>query len=562
MINVHYPLFYGRFREALLLLVAVVAAGCSSTGGVSTGGRVDPIEHQLMAAIALERGEQLVAVQESLSLAQKSPDSEYARRATELAFDYGFDAYALSSAERWVRLEPESRTAHGYLGRLYVMRNSLDAAWESLSFSLGAPEERTDADYISLSGDLSEIAAPARGLEVFLRFDEQQPGMPGITASIASLAAESGDLELAVSSARRTLALAPEWVATRVMLARFLLASGQSMGAFEQMAFAQEMHPGLEMELEFIHLVALAGEFEDALERLERMEGRYPDNPDLRRSRALVQLQSGDYASAQVSFMALLTDAYFVNECFWYLGQIAYQSGDYLQAIRYFDRVTAGGWVVPARLSTSQSYLALGQPDQALRVQEEFAAAYPKQVYATLQPRAEILASQGRNQQAQEIIALALEYKPWDAELWMYKGGLEEQAGQQAMAVKSFRRAVELAPQNPTALNALGYTLTVAGEDYEQAATYIRQALDMEPDNPAFMDSLGWVLFKQGEREEARVWLENAYAALPDPEIAAHLGELLWRQGEETAATEIWQEAAASNPGNRALQQTMERFLQ
>ena len=99
-------------------------------------------------------------------------------------------------------------------------------------------------------------------------------------------------------------------------------------------------------------------------------------------------LQSGDYEQAQVEFVGLLADAYFVNECFWYLGQIAAQSGDRLQAIRYFGRVTSGAWLVAARLGMSQAYVELGDPDTALQVQRDFAHRYPKQMFATLQPQA------------------------------------------------------------------------------------------------------------------------------------------------------------------------------
>ncbi len=513
-----------------------------------------------MAEIALQRGEYLVAVQEYLKLAQKSTDPEFARRATELAYEYGFDAYALASAERWVALVPDDPAAHAYLGRLYVARNSPDKAWESLNIALGPVEERADRDYVGLAGDLSELADPKRALELFLRFDAEDPGDPGINAAIASLAAEAGELDIAIERARRMLVLAPEWAGSRVMLARYLLAADQTSTAFEQMAFAMEMNPGLPMELEFAQLVALAGEYEDALERIERLDERYPDNPDLLRARALIRLQAGDIGGAQTDFMSLLTDAYFVNECFWYLGQIALQEGDYEQAIRYFERVSAGSWLVPARLSTSQAYLALNDSDRALQVQQDFAAQYPKSRFDTLQPQAEILASTGRYDEAQEVIALALEYKPWEPELWLYQGGLCEQQLDYGGAVKSFERAVELAPQNSTALNALGYTLTISTRRYDDAYGYISRALEIEPDNAAIMDSMGWVLFRQGKTDEARAWLEGAYELLPDAEVAAHLGEVLWASGETDAAWSVWNEALAADPENAALLETVERF--
>ena len=87
--------FTGRlFRKNLNLLVLLLA-GCASPSPVPDYTR-SPIEYQLMAEIALQRGDYLVSAQQYLKLAQESRDPEFAQRATELAYDYGFDAYALA----------------------------------------------------------------------------------------------------------------------------------------------------------------------------------------------------------------------------------------------------------------------------------------------------------------------------------------------------------------------------------------------------------------------------------------------------------------------------------
>ncbi|MDP7094393.1 MAG: tetratricopeptide repeat protein, partial [Gammaproteobacteria bacterium] len=115
--------------------------------------------------------------------------------------------------------------------------------------------------------------------------------------------------------------------------------------------------------------------------------------------------------------------------------------------------------------------------------------------------------------------------------------------------------------ENPTVLNALGYTLTTSTRRYEEAHGYISLALQKEPDNPAIMDSMGWVLFKQGKLEDAREWLERAYDLFPDPEVAAHLGELHWEQGDEDAAINIWTDALQTSPDSIVLNDTIGRFL-
>jgi tetratricopeptide (TPR) repeat protein len=546
----------------LVVLATVLVSGCMGNSSRVQSATSGPIEHQLMAEIALQRGQYQIAVQEYLSLAQQSRNPDHARRATELAYEYGFDAYAQASAERWVELAPEEVLAHAYLGRLYVRSNQLDKAFTSLDIGLGPLLERTDADYMMLSAELGESVAPTRGLLVFNEFNRVYSDLPGILGGIATLAAQAGNYTLAVDATRQTLQLTPDRVIVRIWLAKFLLATGNKSSAFEQMAFALETNPGLDMELEFIQLLAAADEQKDALERLDRLNVRYPDNPELIRIRGRLAVKWGELDTAQADFSYLLSAAYFVNESFWYMGQIAYQQENYLQAIRYFKLVGSGAWLMHAKNAISQSYLALGDGEAALTVQREFAREYPKQAIAALRPQAEILAEMGRLSEALEVMDIAIEYKPWDERLWIFRGGLLEQSGQLDNAVESFLQAEVLAPNSALVLNALGYTMTIAGHDYDEAFEYIMRALTLEPHNPAIMDSLGWVYYRRGDQDEARNWLEQAYDLMPDPEIAAHLGEVLWVTGERDEAIQVWTGALLKYPDSQALNETTSRFLQ
>jgi hypothetical protein len=46
----------------------------------------------------------------------------------------------------------------------------------------------------------------------------------------------------------------------------------------------------------------------------------------------------------------------------------------------------------------------------------------------------------------------------------------------------------------------------------------------------------------------------------PDPEIAAHLGEVLWAKGERTQAQDVWQTQLKSSPDNAVLLETIRRL--
>lgn len=117
-------------------------------------------------------------------------------------------------------------------------------------------------------------------------------------------------------------------------------------------------------------------------------------------------------------------------------------------------------------------------------------------------------------------------------------------------------------PDNANALNALGYFLADENVRLDEAEGYLEKAMRLKPGDPAIMDSLGWLRFRQGDTAAAQRLLEQAYELLPDGEIAAHLGEVLWVVGDESAARSVWEKALVNDPEHTKLVKTVERLTQ
>ena len=124
----------------------------------------------------------------------------------------------------------------------------------------------------------------------------------------------------------------------------------------------------------------------------------------------------------------------------------------------------------------------------------------------------------------------------------------------------SLRRVMALAPDNQHAYNALGYSLAERGLRLEEAHALIEKALQMAPGDPFIMDSMGWVQFRMGNLAAAENALRRAYAVRSDPEIAVHLGEVLWQKGDKAEAQKLWREAQSKDPKNDALKSTLARL--
>ena len=122
------------------------------------------------------------------------------------------------------------------------------------------------------------------------------------------------------------------------------------------------------------------------------------------------------------------------------------------------------------------------------------------------------------------------------------------------------RRVIELKPDHHHAYNALGYSLAERNIRLPEARELIRKALELSPGEPFITDSLGWVEYRLGHLEEAVRLLREAYRTRSDPEIAAHLGEVLWASGQTEEARKIWREGRSKDSSNDVLKETLARL--
>jgi tetratricopeptide (TPR) repeat protein len=161
---------------------------------------------------------------------------------------------------------------------------------------------------------------------------------------------------------------------------------------------------------------------------------------------------------------------------------------------------------------------------------------------------------------AAKVFDEALSLHPRDIRLLysraLFREGDDDLAGLEA----DLRSILALDPDNPQALNALGYTLADRTDRYQEALVYIQKALAAQPDDAAFVDSMGWVQYRLGNLPEAIVHLRRAYELSQDADVAAHLGEVLWVAGEHTDAVTVWRDALQRWPENESLKNSILRL--
>jgi len=174
----------------------------------------------------------------------------------------------------------------------------------------------------------------------------------------------------------------------------------------------------------------------------------------------------------------------------------------------------------------------------------------------------QVLSDAGLQQPAYDLYTKALAENPDTEDLLYARALTAEKLGNLDAAETDMLRILANDPDNIRAMNALGYTLADKTNRYDEALAYITSAYEKTPDDPAIIDSMGWVQYRLGNLDNARRYLQQAWELTGDSEIGAHLGEVMWQQGDHEAARKVWEKATESAPDNAVLQDTLKRFNQ
>ncbi|WP_346301824.1 tetratricopeptide repeat protein, partial [Halomonas sp. BM-2019] len=279
--------------------------------------------------------------------------------------------------------------------------------------------------------------------------------------------------------------------------------------------------------------------------RTDALLDSHAGNQELRQALAGLYLEEGHPEPARRLLLPLVDEPDTPALAFYLLGATAEAEGEVDNALLYYRQVPSGGEFLPARLRAAEMLIEddrLGDARAFLRIERLRHDAYFGDL-VTLE--VELLQRQGLAAEADALLDRELDRTPNDEQLLYLRAMRAWEAGDVVAMERDLGRIIEHDPDSALALNALGYTLADMNvtERLVEAQAMIERAHELEPDNPAIMDSLGWVYYRQGDPERALPWLERAYAAMPDQEIAAHLIEVLWVLEREAEARERLAEA-------------------
>jgi len=262
-------------------------------------------------------------------------------------------------------------------------------------------------------------------------------------------------------------------------------------------------------------------------EELARFVNDHPDALEVRLAYARLLINEKRYDEARKVFTDFLKAAPDNTDALYAVALLSLQSGQFEVAEQHFKRL-----------------LELRYPGApAVRL-------YLAQLYRQTARHAEVF----------EVLNEGLSSQPDQPELIYETALAADRIGKLDVMERLLRRLLELKPDHAHAYNALGYALAERGERLDEAQTLIETAVRLAPTDPFILDSLGWVRYRRGDTAGALESLRVAFDMKADPEIAAHLGEVLWILGRQEEARQTWRDAMIKNPDSEALTATLKKF--
>jgi len=555
----------------LPLLAAMLVTGAAMAAGarnIAAEAVRDPNASTVVAEIALERGDCRSASETYAAAAQRA-DVSVARRSSEVALACEHLPAAWDSVKRWRSLAPTDQDAAAIYATVALKLYRVADARSALATVLKAKSQDDDS-----SGDgkrnpdaqLAELASlflqEADATSTFAAISgalDVNTASPAALALVAELALESYDTNRAEYFAGLALKKDPTSFEAKHIMARAAVMKGDATGAIAIAREVMKLDPE-RGQFELAEVLAALDHLEEARRELERLRASGAAKGEIDRRLALLAFQGGDYSEAQRRFTDLATSEDATDAALLYLADIADRDGDKETALAGYRRLINTALAVAARTRAAGILLDKKERGEALALLDDYVSEHPDRGFEITVTKANLLADHGEIDAGLALLAAALDQHPQHPSLQYDRAVLLEKAGKVRDSVSAMEKLLNDRADDPTLLNALGYTLADHGLELSRAEGLIKKSLAVMPDNPAVLDSMGWVRFKRGDAKGAAEHLKRAYSLAHDPEIAAHWAEALWKSGSQQEARAVLASALARHPENEKLKKTVTRL--
>lgn len=520
----------------------------------------DTLYALMVAEMAIDRKRYDIALGNYVQQALATRDPEVTARATQIARILKAHQPALEMAELWVDLEPDNTDAQLIATAELIEANRLE---EAMAMSTRLLESGTASafDAIAVRATEGDIATVHTLSDQYLTLLKQYPSDTQLLLGYSVLAQHADENEAALAAVQKALKIEPDNIRAAFQETRILQQMGKQDLALEKLsALVAENPDNFTLRARYARVVS-ASDLNESRRQFETLLSQAPNDPEILFSLAIVEKESGRLEEAEQHFQSLLASGYYLSSAHYYLGEIYEKRNERELALGHFTQVGTGQNYLSAMVKATNLLVADNKDLEALQLirseREQVTGNYREGLFIL---ESDVLSTAGQMNAAELILSDGLKEFPDSTRLLYSRAMLYSRIDYVSAAEQDLKLILTITPDNAAALNALGYTLADRTDRIEEAYLYIKRAFELTPDDPAVIDSLGWVEYRRGNFDSALEKLRQAMKTMPDHEIAAHLGEVLWMTGGQAEARTVWKEGLQLNPQSDVIRSTLKRL--
>ncbi len=531
---------------------AAAADADAAAGDVPTALTSDLIYSVLVGEVAAQRADQRTAFEHYLQAARLARDPELAALAARAALALR-DAQAGERAiALWQELDPESLKARQLAAYVQIDGGNHAGALTALR-ELVRLTPPVAQPYMQAAQLLARIDNPTERLEMMQVLMRDALDDADAQFALATLAAAADDTTLAREAAARAVELRSDWNEPKAFLVQLMVNDDErEAGAALLDGYIAEAGDEKDLQLLRAQLHIDAEEYAEALAVFDALLMAEPEQPEVLFTAAVLALEVDALEQARNYLTRLDTSGRRKNDVALLFGQLEERAGNPDAALGWYARVD-GPNATDAVVRIARLHAASGELRRAQSMLQQLRNEMPDDAVTLYLIEGEMLRGQDAPQQAMAVYDEAIEAEPDNADLRYARAMVAVGLDRIEVLESDLRHIIERDPEHADALNALGYTLADRTDRLTEARALVERALELKPDEPAIKDSMGWVLYRMGDPAAAEPYLREALESVYDPEIAAHLGEVLWALGRKDEAREIWDRALAEDPDHEYL---------
>lgn len=553
----HTPLLALALAWVSISAHADAKASAKDSGGLSA----EFVYKYLIGEIAGQRGDMALASNVMLDLAKSSRDPRLAERATRAALYGNQPQIALRAANLWVELDPNAREGYQVLTQLLISQGKIAELRGPLQKLIAGEQDKAGA-FMYMVGMFSRVPDKAGVLKLMQELARPYPDLAEAHFAVAHSAWSMEQDKLALSELQAAEKINPAWEPAAILRAQVLQRkdAGNALASLREFLAANPQSN--EVRMAYAKLLVNEKQTESAKQQFDLLVEAAPNNAELRIVVGLLAVQMEDFDTAEAHFKkALELNFKEPDQIYIYLGQVAERREQADKAQEWYAKVeNDSAQYLDAQLRSAALIAKQGSLEDARKRLAALPDLSSEQRVLVVQAEANMMVQAKRAQEAFDLLKNAVETMPNSPDLVYDYAMAAERVKNFEVMEHELRKLILLKPEMWHAYNALGYSLADRGVRLDEAQKLIEKALALSPGDYFVLDSMGWIKYRRGQLNQALDYLKRAYAVQPDPEIAAHLGEVLWQQGKHEEAQRTWEEALQNHPDNEVLLNTSKKF--